>query len=150
MQVLATLAVALNLAGAALALPQSASVTEANGPAACKTLYTVTSTYAATATTYLTLGKIPLEVPCGGCDIEYTTLWEGTSVDVQATTTIDSSTTRVPICARTQQAGANAAPAAASPTDSASASASASSSDSGDDGAQATPAATSAAADQDN
>ncbi|KAF3906806.1 hypothetical protein AA313_de0209335 [Arthrobotrys entomopaga] len=145
MQVLATLAVALNLAGAALALPK---VTATVGDAVCMTLYTVTSTYAATATTYRTLGKIPLEVPCGGCDIQYTTIWEGKSVDVEATVTIDSTTTRLPICARTQQAGSTTASTSASAA-SATASAS-SSSDSGDGGDQDAPAATSADADTDN
>ncbi|EPS38850.1 hypothetical protein H072_7382 [Dactylellina haptotyla CBS 200.50] len=115
MQILAAIAVALSLAGhgAARALPADEEAKVMLGPAACKTMYTITSTYAATMTTYAQMAAMPLEIDCKGCDLVLTTVWEGNSADVKATITKDATFTRIPLCTKVKSSAADAEPTAA-------------------------------------
>ncbi|KAJ6260780.1 hypothetical protein Dda_5009 [Drechslerella dactyloides] len=108
MQFSVILAAALNLAGAAFALP--APVTYAayavtptstiTSSASCTTTVTVTETYPVNGTTtvYNQMAAVPLEILCNGCDLKVETTTVGKPATATATVTADFTLIRIPLC----------------------------------------------------
>ncbi|KAK6360003.1 hypothetical protein TWF696_001124 [Orbilia brochopaga] len=112
MQFSVLLAAALNLAGAAFALPAPLTTSVAPTPvatpstgittsaASCTTTVTVTSSFPVNGTTtiYNGIAAVPLEILCNGCDLEVVTTTVGKSVPVTSTVTSDYTLIRIPLC----------------------------------------------------
>ncbi|KAF3914454.1 hypothetical protein AA313_de0202052 [Arthrobotrys entomopaga] len=81
---------ALALAGSALATPMKTT--------ACKTTYTVTTSYSPVTTVYKTIAALPLELNCNNCDLVLKTKTIGYPIKPTKTVTLESTLTRIPIC----------------------------------------------------
>ncbi|KAF3902105.1 hypothetical protein ABW21_db0202962 [Orbilia brochopaga] len=102
MQFSVILAAALNLAGAAFALPApltasstvSVPTSTITSAPACKTTFTVTSDYAdGIITSYEAYAAVPWDLICNGCELESTTKW--INIPPSVTATAPTSTTTV-------------------------------------------------------
>ena len=68
-------------------------------PAACKTEYTVTTSYSPVTTVYKTIEAIPKELDCGSCSLVVKTKTIGKSCKPTKTVTVEKTLTNIPICA---------------------------------------------------
>ncbi|EWC48035.1 hypothetical protein DRE_02614 [Drechslerella stenobrocha 248] len=107
MQFTVALTIALNLVGAAFALPAGsydAVVTDApptlttDLAPACTTFYTVTTDYPETVTVYEQYAAVPLELICGDCELEVVTVTTGEPRTPVATVTEEYTLMYIPLC----------------------------------------------------